>query len=95
MVWTVVISPPFSRDETPTNLDVGLDFATAAFNLSPTEPYAQPIKGRDAIYVIAFDKRLPSELPSFDQIKDKVTADYKLTQAMMKARTAGMQFRKP
>jgi len=89
----VAVTAPFSKDEPPKGLDVGLDFARAAFNLSPTDaPYAQPIEGRDAIYVIAFSKRLPSEIQPLDQIRDKVTMNYKLGQAMFKARKAGMDF---
>jgi hypothetical protein len=89
----VAVSEPFGREETPKALDVGLDFARAAFSLSPAEaPYAQPIIGRDAIYVMAFEKRLPSEIPSFEQIKDKVTTDYKMVQAALQARKAGIEF---
>jgi hypothetical protein len=90
---TVSVTAPFSKDEAPKGLDVGLDFARAAFNLSPTDaPYAQPIEGRDAVYVIAYNKQLPSEIQPLAQIKDKVTMDYKLIQATLKARKAGLEF---
>jgi len=69
------------------------DFSKAAFNLSPDDQlYSQPIKGRDAFYILAFHKVLPSEIPPLEQIKDKVTMDYKMGQAALQARRAGAEF---
>ena len=89
----VAVTAPFARDEIPKGLEVAADFSRAAFNLSATDsPYAQPIEGHDGVYVIAFDKRLPSEIRPLEQIKDKVAMDYKMIQAMMKARNGGREF---
>jgi hypothetical protein len=60
--------------------------------LTPDEPFAPPIVGRDGVYVIAFHKKLPSEIPTYDSMRDKVTFDYKYSQAMALARKAGMEF---
>jgi hypothetical protein len=48
--------------------------------------------GEDAVYVIAFNKRLPSELPSFEQIRARVESDYKYNEAILQARRVGMEF---
>ena len=86
----VKVTAPFDRKNGPTEIKVGDNFAKAALALSPTdEPFAPPIIGEDAVYVIAFDQRIPSEVPPLDQIKDRVTADYKYDQARVLARQAG------
>jgi len=90
----VQISAPFDRDQPPKELDITPDFTRTAFNLSAEEPFAQPIMGRDGVYVIGFYKRLPSELPTFDSVRDKVSFDYKYSQALTLARKAGAEFDK-
>jgi peptidyl-prolyl cis-trans isomerase D len=87
---TVEVTAPFDREEGPKDLRVNPDFAKKAFMLSPTdEPFAGPLPGEDAAYVIAFEKRIPSEIPPFEQLRDRVTADFKYDQAKFLARQAG------
>ncbi|HZR20843.1 MAG TPA: peptidyl-prolyl cis-trans isomerase [Verrucomicrobiae bacterium] len=86
---TASVTAPFSRDEDPKDLEVGADFSKAAFALTPDEPYAGPISGQDGVYVISYDQQLPRETPSLDQVRDKVMADFKHSQAMMQAQLAG------
>jgi len=88
----VQVSEPFERDSTPKGLDVGADFAKAAFAMTPEEPFSQAIEGRDAVYILALDHRLPPETPTLDQIKDKVTEDYKHMQARRNAYQAANTF---
>ncbi len=83
-------TPPFTESDGPTNLDVGSGFVSAAFSLTPTnDPIAGPLPGQNAFYIIAYDKRLPSQIPKFKTIHDQVVADYKHEQAVRLARTAG------
>jgi len=87
---TAEVTAPFDHEEGPQDLRVNPDFAKKAFMLSPTnEPFAGPLPGEDAVYVIAFDKKIPSEIPPFEQIRDRVTADFKHDQARFLARQAG------
>src|SRR6266850_896837 len=88
----VATSEPFAAGEAPKGLDIDREAAKLAFNLSPSEPYSQLMVGHDGIYLMVFEKRLPSELPSFEQIKDKVTLDYKMVQGIMQAQKAGTEF---
>ncbi|MGO8676988.1 MAG: peptidyl-prolyl cis-trans isomerase [Limisphaerales bacterium] len=88
----VEVAEPFDQDHTPKGLDVDEDFATAAFRLTPDQPLGGPLVGRDGVYVIGLDKRLPEEKPPLDQIRDRVTADFKLDQARSMARQAGIAF---
>ena len=89
---TVRVTAPFDREDGPKDLDVGPDFAQRAFARTPGDPFAGPIMGQAAAYVIALNKKLPSEIPTLDQIRDQVMADYKYSQALNLARRAGMDF---
>ena len=55
-------------------------------------PIQDPIIGENAIYVIALHSRVPSEMPSFDKIQEKVTSDYRQQQALELARKAATNF---
>jgi len=83
---------PFDRDDGPKDIEVGPDFTKAAFALTPEAPFNGPLVGRDGAYVIAFLKKLPHETPPLDQIRDRVVADYKRSQALSLARQAGAAF---
>lgn len=89
---TAALTAPFDKEDEPKDLQVGPDFSKTAFALSPEEPYSQPIAGQDGVYVIGYNKRIPHETPSLDQVREKVTADYKHSQAMMQAQMAGRMF---
>jgi len=88
----VEVTEPLGPDQTPKGLDVDEDFAAAAFKLTAEQPLAGPLVGRDGVYLIALDKRLPEERPPLDQIRDRVTADFKAEQAKGLARDAGIAF---
>ena len=88
----VRITSPFDRTGTPEELDVNTMFTRAAFALRDDEPYGGPIEGTDHVYVITTEKRIPSTNANFDDVKDRVEADYRLQQATLKAREAGRAF---
>jgi hypothetical protein len=89
---SIEVTAPFDREDGPKQLDVGPDFARAAFTRTDQDPIAGPIMGKDGWYVIAKNKRIESRIPTLDEIRDRVTADYKYSQALNLARTAGVQF---
>jgi hypothetical protein len=64
-------------------------FIKAAFALTSDDPLAGPILGPTGVYVIALAKQLPSDIPSLDQIRDRVTQDYRMVQATMIAQRVG------
>lgn len=86
------VSAPFARDEDPKDLQVGPDFTKAAFGLTSDEPYAGPLAGQGGIYVISYNMQLPRVTPPLEQVRDRVLADYKHSQAMMQAQLAGRSF---
>jgi hypothetical protein len=89
---TVNVTAPFNREGGPQDLDVGTDFVKAAFLRTADDPFCPPLVGRDGVYVIAFNKRIPSEVPSLAKIQARVVGDYKYNQATMLARIAGQSF---
>lgn len=88
----VHVTAPFSAADGPQEFAAPEGFAKAAFGLTPEAPFANPIIGTDAIYVIALAKQLPSEIPSFAEIRDRVTQDYKFREARQLAVRAGTNF---
>lgn len=79
---------PFDRNgpiETPDSFLL----ARAAFSLSAEEPFSNPQVGQDQVYVLALSKKIPSELPSLEQIRARVTEDYRNRQALDAARLTG------
>ncbi len=89
---TAQVSLPFSQNEAPAGLDVGADFVRAAFALTTAEPFADPVPGSDAFYVISYHSQLPSEIPSLDSIRDRVTQDFQFIESAMLARNAAISF---
>jgi hypothetical protein len=88
----VEVTAPFDHASTPAGLDVSENFTKAAFSLRDDEPIAGPIASGESVYLIAQDKRIPSEIPAFDAVKAKVENDYRMLLAMQAARAAGAAF---
>lgn len=88
----VQVTEPFSREEGPREFTLPMDFARAAFELTEEEPFAGPIVGREGVYVVTMHKRIPSQIPAFEDVREKVTADYRFREAAQLARQAGNAF---
>jgi hypothetical protein len=86
---TVRLTAPFASVTGPEEFDAPPTFTKAAFTLTADDPLAGPIVGPTAAYVIALAKQLPSEIPSLDQIRDRVTQDFRTMQATMIAMRTG------
>jgi hypothetical protein len=89
---TAQVTMPFSQNEAPAGLDVGVDFVRAAYSLTTAEPFCDPVPGSDAFYVISYHSQLPSEIPSLDSIRDRVTQDYQFIESAMLAQKAAIAF---
>jgi hypothetical protein len=90
--FTALVSAPFGRDSAPAGLDVSAEFVKRAFNLTAEEPLSEPLVGDDHVYVIAFNRRLPSENPPFETIRERVTQDYRFVESALAAQRAGLDF---
>jgi len=86
--YTVKTSEPFDSRNGPKEFAIPLQFVEAAFHLSPEQPFTAAIPGEKAVYVMALDKQLPSELPSLEAIHGQVVSDLTRFQATMMARQA-------
>ena len=89
---TVHLTAPFSQEYGPEEFTAPDTFTKAAFGLTPDEPLAGPIVGRDAIYIIALAKQLPSEIPPLNSIRDRVTRDYQFQAGLVHAQQMGTNF---
>ena len=89
---TVHLTEPFSGFTGSGESALPADFIKKAFELSSDEPVAGPVAGPTAFYVMALVKELPSEIPPLDQIRDRVTQDYRMMQATELAQRAGTNF---
>ena len=89
---SVHLTAPFAAKFGPEEFTAPPGFTKAAFGLTPEEPFAGPIVGPNAVYVLAFANRLASEIPSLNQIRERVTQEYKQREATLLAQHAGTNF---
>lgn len=90
---TVAVTEPFAERATPVGLRVRQNFVDMAFKLTDTDPIAlSPIKGEDAVYVIALKQRTPSEVPALEAIRPRVVEDFRRDEALRLARETGTNF---
>lgn len=84
---------PFSETQGPSDIKIRQNFVDVAFKLTPQEPIAiSPIRGEDAVYVIALKQRFPSEVPSLDSIRARVEQDFRRNESLRLAREAATNF---
>ena len=88
----IKLTSVFDSTTGPVELNVSETFVRAAFELRDDEPILGPLIAREAVYVIAKSRQYPSEIPSFDAIREKVIADYKMFRAATTARAAAVAF---
>lgn len=89
---TVQLSAPFDQMRPPFEMRVPATFSRAAFALSAEEPFATPVAGEDAVFVFAFDHRVPSEIQPFETVKDRVAIFYRQSESRALAEKAGRDF---
>jgi hypothetical protein len=83
---------PFGQYEEVKGLNVLDSFNRAAFRLTEEEPISTSIDGEDGVYILAFKKKFPSEVPAYETISNKVAEDFRNFQAGELARQAGTDF---
>ncbi len=89
----VKFTPPFDRMHGLDELNFPPDFRQKALSLSEQVPVIfAPIVGEDAVFVVGYKSKTPSEMPPLEKIKERVTADFKYSQALDMARTNGAAF---
>src|SRR5205814_9895641 len=89
----VKVTPPFDRVSGLDDTNFPSEFREKALKLTKESPNVfTPIAGDEAVYLISFKNRIPSEMPPFEKLQEKVTSDYKNFQASEMARTNGYSF---
>ena len=89
----VQTTEPFSRVEGPADLDARSTLATAAFELGGTNLVRiEPIIGQESVFLIARNKLIPSKAEKFEDVKEKVTEDYKQQEAQNAMTTTTREF---
>jgi len=89
----VEVTAPFDSDFGPKEFPVPIiAFTRKAFGLTADDPFGGPIVGDTAVYVMAMNKQLPSEIPSLESIHAQVVADYTRIQATYTAQLAAAKF---
>ena len=73
-------TPAFTMVDSVKGVDPTAPFQRAAFALEKdaTHYYSDPVIGRDFVYVLSLNKKLPSFLPSFDIVREEVTESAKV-----------------
>ena len=88
----VKTTEPFDEQAGPQEFTAPDGFTKAAFGLTADEPFAGPIAGPEAVYVIALAKTLPSEIPPLEEIRARVALDYQIHEATLLAQRVGTGF---
>lgn len=89
----VKTTAPFDAETGPSEMQNGELFAQASFRLTAGEPFAdRPFPGTNQVYVVGLARKIPSEVQPYEEVKDRVLADYKRTRAVEAARRAGVGF---
>jgi hypothetical protein len=89
---TVHTTAPFNERFGPEEFTAPATFAKAAFGLTADVPFAGPVPGAEAVYVIALANQLPSAIPPLDQIHARVAKDLQAQEALVLAQRAGTNF---
>src|SRR5205814_6446744 len=86
--YPLKLSPPFSASQRLEDTNFPAAFTEKALSLRRDSPVLYtPIPGERAVYLLVLKTNIPGELPSLDKIRDKVTADYKRSQALRMAQS--------
>jgi peptidyl-prolyl cis-trans isomerase D len=83
---------PFAATYGPTEFEAPAAFTKAAFALSTEQPFSEMITGSEAVYLLALNKQLPSSIPALEQIRERVTQNYRMMAAQSLAQSAGTNF---
>ena len=67
----------FDVRSTVNGVDAGQQFNQAAFALSPEVPFSDPVRGTNGYYVLEYVASKPSEIPTFEEVKDQVLSRIK------------------
>lgn len=88
----VKVSEPFAGNDLPPEFVNAPQADKAVAGLSADSPFSSLIPSDDGIFVMGLARQLPSSIPAFSSISDRVTSDLRLQKAAEMARAAGTNF---
>jgi hypothetical protein len=86
------ISEPFSENDVPLEFINAPQAEKTAAALTADSPFSSRIGADDGIFVMGLARQIPSSIPDFNTISDRVTGDLRLQKAAQLARAAGTNF---
>ena len=91
---TVHTTVPFADNNAAADaLNLPESFVAAAFKMvSEQQTLSSLVSGPDQLYLLALDKQIPSTVPPLEQVRARVTEDYRVMTAQNLARSAGLLF---
>jgi parvulin-like peptidyl-prolyl isomerase len=89
----VQVTEPFTEFQGgPPGLNVPQSFSKVAFSLSPAQPLSEEIvMGEDGAYILGFHSRLPSFVPPFEEVQNRVMEDFRRARSTELAQAAGRE----
>jgi len=86
----VKLTEPFTQVDGPMGLGLPQQFTRVAFALTPEESIVEePVVAEQAVYVMAFKQRFPTETQPFDTIVGRVTEDFRRAESQKLTFEAG------
>jgi hypothetical protein len=97
---TVKTTAPFDLKSGSKELPIAPKFVRLLFQLRDDDPddkerselYAPLVGGEAGVYVVGFEKRIPSVIQPLSAVHEKVAADYRQSEALELAQAAGKRF---
>jgi len=90
---TSSLSRPFGENSQPDEfVNAPAVVSTAFTKISADSPFSDLIGGEDGYYLIGLANQLPSSIPSFAEIHDRVEQDFRAQSALALATRAGTNF---
>lgn len=83
---------PFSESRLPVGLEDAGELVRASVRLTAAQPFTRPVRTDKSVFLAALIRRIPSQVPPFEQVEAQVTVDYRRAKATELARTAGQNF---
>ena len=89
---TARLSEPFGENAQPDEFASASTAVHTAFTLNADSPFSDLIGGADGYYLLGLANQLPSEAPSFADIRARVEQDFRMQSALALANRAGTNF---
>ena len=86
------VSEPFSENDTPMEFLNAPTAEKTAHGLTTDQPFSGVIQSDDGFFVMGLARQLPSSIPAFSSISDRVTENLRMQKAVELARVAGTNF---